>query len=413
MNVLIIGSGGREHALAWRLAQSPLLTQLFIAPGNPGTARLGQNVPVAVDDFDGLVDLARRIQAELVVVGPEDPLVRGLVDRLLAAGIPAFGPTATAARLEGSKAFAKALLRAAGVPTAVASTFASAEAAAAFVRTSGQPWVVKADGLAQGKGVVVAEDVEETLAAITRLSATPSGQQLLLEERLYGRELSVLALCDGRVLLPLTPARDHKRLLDGDAGPNTGGMGAVAPVDDVDADVLATVVTRCMQPVVDALAVRGAPFRGSLYAGLILTADGPKVLEFNARFGDPEAQVVLPLIEGDLLAALLACAEGRLDPALLRPRTGYAACVVLAAANYPGAPRRGDVITGIESVEEADLLVFHAGTALSEAGLVTAGGRVLGVTGLGATLPAALDRAYAAVERIEFAGKQYRRDIGR
>ncbi len=413
MNVLIIGTGGREHALAWRLAQSPLLTHLFIAPGNPGTARLGRNVSVAVDDFDGLVDLARRVQAEFVVVGPEDPLARGVVDRFLAAGIPTFGPTATAARLEASKAFAKALLHTAGVPTAVAYTFASAEAAIAFVRTTGQPWVVKADGLAQGKGVVVAEDVEETLAAITRLSATPAGQQVLLEERLYGRELSVLALCDGRVLLPLTPARDHKRLLDGDAGPNTGGMGAVAPVDDVDADVLAMVVTRCMQPVVDTLAARGAPFRGALYAGIILTEDGPKVLEFNVRFGDPEAQVVLPLIEGDFLAALLACAEGRLDPAMLRPRAGYAACVVLAAANYPGTPRRGDVITGIETVEGTDLLVFQAGTAMSEMGLVTAGGRVLGVTGLGATLPAALDRAYAAVERIEFAGKQYRRDIGR
>ncbi len=412
MRVLLIGSGGREHALAWALSRSPRLDQLLIAPGNPGTARYGRNVDLSVQDFAGVINLARREAVDLVVVGPEDPLARGLVDQCHAAGLAAFGPTAAAARLEGSKAFAKTLMHEAGVPTAAAHSFSSAETASAFVRASGQPWVVKADGLAQGKGVVVADDLETTLAAIDRLSKTPAGDSLLLEERLCGREVSVLALCDGRTLLPLPPARDHKRLLDDDAGPNTGGMGAVAPVDDLPADMLSAIVADCMQPVVDRLANRGTPFCGSLYAGLMLTEQGPKVLEFNARFGDPEAQVVLPLVEGDLLVALLACAEGRLDPSMLQRRAGYAACVVLAAAGYPDVPRRGDLITGIEVAEQADLLVFHAGTAQDDRGLVTNGGRVLGITGLGPDMPSALARAYAAIEQIDFAGKQFRRDIG-
>lgn len=409
MKILLIGSGGREHTLAWRLSQSPRLDRLLIAPGNPGTAQLGQNVAIPVTELDALADLAQRESVDLVVVGPEDPLVNGLVDRCLARGIPAFGPTAAAAQIEGSKSFAKTLMLEAGVHTAAAHTFDNPADAATFVRESGQPWVVKADGLAQGKGVVVPEDLAATLAAIERLGATPAGAQLVLEERLFGREISILALCDGKTLLPLPPARDHKRLRDGDQGPNTGGMGAIAPIEDID---VADLVARCMQPVVDRLAARGTPFCGSLYGGLILTERGPLVLEFNARFGDPEAQVVLPLVEGDLLAALLACAEGRLDPGMLGQREGYAACVVLAAAGYPDQPRRGDVIHGTESVAAEDLLLFHAGTAQREAGLVTAGGRVLGVTGLGPGMRDALDRAYAAVNSIEFAGKQYRTDIG-
>ncbi len=409
MNVLLIGSGGREHTLAWRLAQSPQLGRLLIAPGNPGTAQLGQNVPVPVTDLDALADLAQREAVDLVVVGPEDPLVHGLADRCLARGIPTFGPTAAAARIEGSKAFAKTLMREAGVPTAAAYTFDTPADAAAFVQRSGQPWVVKADGLAQGKGVAVPGDLAATLAAIERLGATAAGTRLVLEERLYGREISVLALCDGKTLLPLPPARDHKRLLDGDHGPNTGGMGAVAPIEDID---VAPIVAQYMQPVVDRLAARGTPFCGSLYAGLILTERGPLVLEFNARFGDPEAQVVLPLVEGDLLAALAACAAGHLDAGMLRQRPGYAACVVLAAVGYPDTPRRGDPIQGIEAVETTDLLLFHAGTAQHEDTLVTSGGRVLGVTGLGPDMRAALDQAYAAIQTIDFADKQYRTDIG-
>jgi len=409
MKVLLIGSGGREHTLAWRLAQSPHLDRLLIAPGNPGTARLGQNIAIPVTDLDALADLAQREAVDLVIVGPEDPLVHGLVDRCLARGIPAFGPTAAAARIEGSKSFAKTLMREAGVPTAAAYTFESPADAAAFVRKSARPWVVKADGLAQGKGVVVPDDPAATLAAIERLGTTAAGTRLVLEERLYGREISVLALCDGKTLLPLPPARDHKRLRDGDQGPNTGGMGAVAPIEDVD---VAQMVAQYMQPVVDRLAARGTPFCGSLYAGLILTDAGPLVLEFNARFGDPEAQVVLPLVEGDFLAALADAAGGRLDPGMLRRRPGYAACVVLAAAGYPDAPRRGDPIYGTETVATSDLLLFHAGTAQRDDTLVTAGGRVLGVTGLGPNMQAALDRAYGAIRTIDFADKQYRTDIG-
>lgn len=412
MNVLLIGSGGREHAIAWKLSQSRLLKRLFCATGNPGTARHGQNVPFPLYDFDALIDLARRESVGLVIIGPENPLADGLADHCLAAGIPVFGPTAAAARIESSKSFAKELMAEAGVPTAEAHVFADPAAAADFVRRSGKPWVVKADGLALGKGVVVADDVEATLAAITRLTTTPAGQRLLLEERLRGPEVSVLALCDGRTLLPLPPARDHKRLLNGDAGPNTGGVGAVAPVDTVAPSLLAEIVSRCMQPVIDALAARGTTFCGTLFAGLILTDQGPKVLEYNARFGDPETQVILPLLEGDLLATMLACTEGRLQPGMLRPRRGYAVCVVLSAAGYPEKPRRGDAIRGVEALDKEDLMLFHAGADWEQGKLVTSGGRVLGVTGLGATLRAAREKAYEAIGHIKFEGMQYRTDIG-
>ncbi len=412
MNVLLIGSGGREHALAWKLKQSRLLDRLLIVTGNPGTAQHGQNVPFPLHDFDALVDLARRESVGLVVIGPENPLAAGLVDHCEAAGIPAFGPIAAAARIESSKAFAKEIMAEAGVPTAAAHVFTSAATAAAFARQSGKPWVVKADGLALGKGVVVADDLAGTLEAIEQLAAIPAGQQLLLEERLQGAEVSVLALCDGRTLLPLPPARDYKRLLEGNAGPNTGGVGSIAPVDSVTPDLLQEIISRCMQPVVDTLAARGIPFRGALYAGIMLTSAGPRVLEFNARFGDPETQVVLPLLEGDLLAALLACAEGRLKPDMLRARRGYAVCVVLSAVGYPGKPRRGDPIQGVEALNDNDVLLFHAGTDWDQGRLVTAGGRVMGVTGLGPNLRLARERAYDAVDHIRFAGKQFRTDIG-
>ncbi len=412
MNVLLIGSGGREHALAWKIAQSPRLGKLTVAPGNLGTATLGTNVAIPVTDFAALVELAQREQVELVVVGPDNPLADGIVDHFAAAGILAFGPTAAAARIESSKAAAKAIMAAAGVPTAAAHIFNSPGAAADFARQSEQAWVVKADGLALGKGVVVATTLEETLAAIEQLGATPAGGSLLLEERLEGREVSVLALCDGERLLALPPARDYKRLGDGDVGPNTGGMGVAAPVDDVSPELHEQIVQTCMQPVVATMAAQGTPFCGVLYAGIILTADGPKVLEFNARFGDPEAQALLPLVDGDLLEALHACAVGALEPNVLRPRPGYTVCVVMAAANYPAAPRTGDLISGTEPNNPAEVLIFHAGTAAGPEGMRTAGGRVLGITGLGDTLEAARATAYAAVERIDFAGKQYRTDIG-
>jgi phosphoribosylamine--glycine ligase len=413
MKVLLIGSGGREHALAWKIARSPLLSELLIAPGNPGTAAHGRNVAVPVTDFAGIVALAQQATIDLVVVGPDNPLADGLVDRLQAAGVPAFGPTAAAARIEGSKAFAKAIMAEAGVPTAETHVFETPAAAASFAQESGRAWVVKADGLALGKGVIVAEDLADTLAAIEQLGATSAGRRLLLEERLVGREVSLLALCDGERLAVLPPARDYKRLLDGDAGPNTGGMGVFAPVDEVSPALLEEMVERCMRPVLRVLAGRGTPFRGVLYGGLILTTDGPKVLEYNARFGDPETQVVLPLIDGDLLAAMRDCALGRLDPQQLRVLPGYAVCVVLAATGYPQTPRRGDPITGLEqAAADPDLLVFQAGTAQGVDELQTNGGRVLGVTGLGATLEAARTKAYAGVSRIDFAERHYRHDIG-
>jgi phosphoribosylamine--glycine ligase len=413
MNVLLIGSGGREHALAWKIAQSPRLRRLLIVPGNTGTGSHGLNVPFPLSDFDALVDLAQREHIDLLVVGPDNPLADGMVDHFVAAGIPAFGPTAAAARIESSKSFAKEIMAAAGVPTAESHVFDSPAAAADFARQSGKPWVVKADGLALGKGVVVAEDLPATLAAITQLGATRAGARLLLEERLIGREVSVLALCDGATMAVLPTARDYKRLGEGDTGPNTGGMGVVAPIDEVSPALLEQILSRCMQPVIVELAARGTPFQGVLYAGIILTAEGPKVLEYNARFGDPESQAILPLLEGDLLDVLYDCAVGKLIPEKVRRRRGYAVCVILCAAGYPGRPRKGDPIQGVEAIDDSEVIVFHAGTAVSHQGLCTSGGRVLGVTGLGTTLARARARAYEFADRIKFEGKHYRKDIGK
>ena len=413
MRILLVGSGGREHALAWKLAQSPMLDTLFVAPGNPGTAQIGHDIPVNADAVALLVDVARHERIELVVVGPEAPLAAGLADACAAAGIPVFGPSAAAARIESSKVFAKQIMQQAGVPTAMAHVFEDPQEAVAFVRQSQKPWVVKADGLASGKGVIVAEDVDATMGAIHQLTQLGSHQRILLEQRLFGQEVSLIALCDGKNVLPLLPAQDYKRLMDDDRGPNTGGMGAYAPAANVGTTVVERIVERLMRPVVQALADIGTPFRGALYAGVILTEHGPQILEFNARFGDPETQVIMPLIEGDLLAALLACAQGQLEENMLSWKAGAAACVVLAAAGYPEKPRRGDPIQGIEDVSTPDVLLFHAGTDWQNGQLVTAGGRVLGVTGMAKTLDAALERAYDVIEIIDFPGMQYRRDIGK
>lgn len=413
MNILLIGSGGREHALAWKLAQSPLIDALFVAPGNPGTMQVGRNLPIEVLAIPQIVEVARREQIDLVVVGPEAPLAAGLADACLKAGIAVFGPTAAAAQIESSKAFAKRLMIEAGIPTAEARIFDDPDRAADFVRTTGRAWVVKADGLAAGKGVIVPESVGDAVDAIRMLSATGAGARLLLEERLSGPEVSLIALCDGERALPLPPAQDHKRLRDGDAGPNTGGMGAYAPAPHLSPADVADLTAQVMLPALRALKRAGTPFCGALYAGLILTEHGPRVLEFNARFGDPETQAILPLLEGDLLAALAACAgHGALSSDLLHWTGNAAACVVLAAEGYPDTPRRGDAISGIESITDPHVLIFHAGTAWKNGQLTTAGGRVLGVTGVGVTLREALERAYAAVDRISFPGMQYRRDIG-
>jgi phosphoribosylamine--glycine ligase len=416
VKVLLVGSGGREHALAVALAASPLCDDLHCAPGNPGIARLASCHPLRADDGEALLDLARGVEAGLVVIGPEAPLVAGLADALRHAGIPVFGPGAEAARLEGSKAFAKEVMAAAGVPTAryrLCRTLAEVDAA-----LEEQPGavVVKADGLAAGKGVTVCADRAEARAAaeqclVSRAFGT-SGDAVVIEEALSGPEVSLLALCDGTDVLPLTPAQDFKRLRDGDEGPNTGGMGAYSPLPWLGGDVVAETVERVHRPVLLELERRGIHFSGCLYAGLMLTADGPRVLEFNVRFGDPETQAIVPRLDGDLCAAMLACATGS-GGAELAVSGDACVTLVLAAGGYPSAPRRGDPISGVDAAEAVDgVSVFHAGTARGEAGvLVTAGGRVLDVSATGPTLREARDRAYAAAALIEFDGKQLRGDI--
>lgn len=412
MRVLLIGSGGREHALAWKLAQSPQCEHLWIAPGNPGTAQYGTNVPLFGDDAAGIVGLATREQIDLVVVGPEAPLVAGIAEVCEAVDLPIFGPSSGAAQIEGSKAFAKEIMAEAGVPTAAAHVFTDRGTAHAFVREHGQVWVVKADGLAAGKGVVVPDDLAGTLAAIDELLQTAAGERIVLEEKLSGPEVSLLAICDGERALPLLSAQDHKRIGDGDIGPNTGGMGVYAPAPILSAMEAAALVDVVFTPVLRTLAARGMPYRGILYAGLMLTTDGPRVLEYNARFGDPETQALLPLLKSDLLDLTWRAATGDLGDVQLEWHAGAAVCVVLAAAGYPGNPHTGDLIEGLDNVP-ADVLVFQAGTMRNQAGqLVTAGGRVLGITGLGPTISVARNHAYTAIERLHFAGMQVRHDIG-
>jgi phosphoribosylamine--glycine ligase len=395
VRVLIVGSGGREHALAWRIAQSASLTSLHAAPGNPGIAELGTCHPVRADDGEGLLALAHGLEIDLVVVGPEVPLVAGVGDTLRHAGLAVFGPGAAAAQVEGSKAFAKEVMTAAGVPTAEALAVAR------------PPCVVKADGLAAGKGVFVCHDQDELDAAL--LALAPLGDRIVIEELLQGEEISVFALCDGRTAIALPAAQDFKRIGDGDTGPNTGGMGSYSPVPGApDAEELVEAVHR---PVLDELARRGSPFVGCLYAGLMLTADGPRVLEFNCRFGDPEAQVLLPRLEGDLLAALHAAATGQLGGVELGTAEGAAVTVVLAAGNYPEGQDSGSPIAGVEAAKAEGALVFHAGTALRDGGLVTNGGRILNVTAVGPSVSEARERAYHAVGRISFEGMRYRTDI--
>jgi phosphoribosylamine--glycine ligase len=397
VDVLIVGGGGREHALAWKIARSRSLGELHAAPGNPGIAALGTCHAVPAEDAETLVALARRLAVDLVVVGPEAPLVAGLADELRQAGIAAFGPSAAAARIEGSKSFAKDVLHAAGVATAAELAEPSA------------PCVVKADGLAAGKGVFVCESEAELAAALPRAAAL--GERVVVEELLEGREVSLFALCSGTETLPLAPAQDFKRLLDDDEGPNTGGMGSYSPVPWLDDEQAEQLVETVHRPVLRELAARGARFQGLLYAGLMLTDDGPRVLEFNCRFGDPETQAILPRLEGDLLEALAAAATGSLAGVELAAGPETAVTVVLAAAGYPDAPETGVPIGGIEEAEATGALVFHAGTALAGDSLATAGGRVLGVTALGDSAADARESAYRAVELVDLPGVQYRHDI--
>ena len=411
MKVLLLGSGGREHALAWKLSQSPRLTRLLCGPGNPGTARLATNVPVRPDVPEEVVTLAKREAVDLVVVGPEAPLVAGVADALAAASIPCFGPVAGAALIEGSKAFAKEIMAEAGVPTAAFRTFTDVAEAEAYAVSQGRI-VVKADGLAAGKGVIVAHDVEAARAAVRAVGAMgAAGQKMVLEELLEGEEVSAMALCDGEryVMLPLS--QDHKRVGDGDTGPNTGGMGAYSPAPFLSEGPLAEVGERVVAPTLAVLRRRGIPFRGVLYAGLMLTRGGPKVLEFNARFGDPETQVLMMQLGEDLLPLVDACARGRLEPRTLASSPGASVGVVLAAQGYPDAPRKGQRIDGLDAVPP-DATVFLAGVEAKDGALVTSGGRVLTVCARGENLARARERAYAAVEAVRFEGMHFRRDIG-
>jgi phosphoribosylamine---glycine ligase len=416
MKALIVGGGGREHALAWKLRKDQPSLEILAAPGNPGIAALGRCVPVRVDDAAGIVQLARNEKPDLVVIGPEAPLAAGLADALRSAGIPVFGPSRAAARIESSKAFAKALMREAGVPTARATRCIDAAAAKLSARELGAPVVIKASGLAAGKGVIVCETIAQADAAIDSMLTDDSfgaaGREVLVEEFMEGEELSLFAITDGTTVLPMLAAQDHKRLLEGDRGPNTGGMGAYAPVSLGSAELVADAVDRVFVPTLDALRAAGAPFSGLLYAGLMLTPQGPKVVEFNARFGDPETEAILPLLESSLLEPLLAVASGRgLTGQHLRWSSSHAVTTVVAAAGYPGKPRQGDAVT-LPPVEE-NVHVFHAGTALdATAQLVTAGGRVFAVTAVAPTLEAARAESARVAGAIELEGKQLRRDIG-
>jgi phosphoribosylamine---glycine ligase len=397
VRVLLVGSGGREHALAWKLAQAPSLTSIHAAPGNPGIARHGQCHPVRAEDGEGLLDLARTLDVDLVVVGPEVPLVAGVADDLRHRGVAVFGPSRAAARIEGSKGFAKEVMRAAGVPTA--ETLAVAR----------PPCVVKVDGLAAGKGVFVCRTSAELDAGLA--AAAGYAGPLLIEELLEGPEVSLFAVCDGARAVALAPAQDFKRAYDGDEGPNTGGMGSYAPVAGLGAGEVEELLDLVHRPVLAELAQRGTPFVGVLFAGLMLTSDGPKVLEFNCRFGDPETQSVLPLLDGDLVRICFAAATGDLGTVEVEVGEGAAVTVVVAAGEYPASGDRGTPIDGIEAAEQAGALVFHAGTALHDGLVRTNGGRVLNVTGLGATLAEAREVAYGAVEEISFAGARWRGDI--
>jgi phosphoribosylamine--glycine ligase len=418
VRTLVIGSGAREHAIAWKLRQSPLVTDLFVAPGNGGTAAIAENVPIKATEISALCDWAVAHRIEFTFVGPDDPLGLGIIDAFQQAGLRAFGPTRAAAQIEASKAWAKAFMQRHGIPTARHATFHTPEEARAYIVRHPAPLVVKASGLAQGKGAFVCMTQDEALDVVRRLMGErvlgAAGETVVIEEYLEGVEVSAFAFCDGRHYVTMPLACDYKRLLDGDQGPNTGGMGSYAPPSFADASLRQRIEREILEPAVAGLAAEGRPFVGVLYAGLMITADGPKVLEFNCRLGDPEAQALLPLLESDLAQIALACLNGELTNDLLRWRPGAACAVVLASRGYPGQYETGFPIRGLDKIEP-DVLVFHAGTALRPADgaqvLVTAGGRVLTVTAVAATLAEAREKVYRNAERVQFEGRHMRRDI--
>ena len=415
MKVLVVGSGGREHALCWKIAQRPD-TEIYVAPGNIGMVDVATLVNIKVDDIAGLVDFAKAEGIDLTVVGPELPLTLGIVDAFQEAGLACFGPNKAAAKLEGSKAFSKELMKKYGIPTAAFDTFTDVEKAKAFVDEIGVPCVVKADGLAAGKGVIICMTREEADKAIedmlTDHAFGDARATIVIEEYMVGPEVSVLAFADGKTVLPMVSAQDHKRIFDGDKGPNTGGMGAYSPAP-VYTEALSTEVNKTIiEPTIAAMAAEGTPFTGILYTGLMLTEKGPRVLEYNVRFGDPETQPIMVRMKSDIVALFQACVDGKLDEATLEWHDEAAVCVIMASGGYPASSEKGVPIHGLDDIAAEEAIVFHSGTAEKDGEIVTNGGRVLGVTAKDATIKGAIDKAYAAVEKINFDHMQFRRDIG-
>lgn len=416
MNILVIGSGGREHTLAWKLSQSPKAEKLYAIPGNPGMAEIAECVEgISITDNDAVAAFAKEKQIDLAVVGPEVPLTNGLVDALNAAGIKAFGPTKLAAEIEGSKAFSKGLMKKYNIPTAKYEVFTDADAARAYIEQEGAPIVIKADGLAAGKGVIVAMTKAEALAAVADIMEDQefgaAGSRVVIEEFMEGEEASLLCFTDGRTICPMISSQDHKRAYDGDKGPNTGGMGTYAPAPVMTKAMVDKAYETILVPTIKAMAQEGRVYKGCLYAGLMITADGPKVVEFNARFGDPETQVVLPLLESDLVDIMLACADGNLAEQDIQWSSGAAVCVVMASGGYPKSYQKGFVIDGLKDARAAGVEVFHAGTAEKDGRIVTAGGRVLGVVAKADDVKEAVDKAYTGVRKISFQDAFYRKDI--
>lgn len=415
MKVLVVGSGGREHALCWKIAQRPD-TEVYVAPGNIGMVDVATLVNIKVDDIAGLVDFAKAEGIDLTVVGPELPLTMGIVDAFQEAGLACFGPNKAAAKLEGSKAFSKELMKKYGIPTAAFDTFTDVEKAKAFVDEIGVPCVVKADGLAAGKGVIICMTREEADKAIedmlTDHAFGDASATIVIEEYMVGPEVSVLAFADGKSVLPMVSAQDHKRIFDGDKGPNTGGMGAYSPAPVYTEALSAEVNKTIIEPTIAAMAAEGTPFTGILYTGLMLTEKGPRVLEYNVRFGDPETQPIMVRMKSDIVALFQACVDGKLDEATLEWHDEAAVCVIMASGGYPASSEKGVPIHGLDDIAEEEAIVFHSGTAEKDGEIVTNGGRVLGVTAKDVTIKGAIDKAYAAVEKISFDHMQFRRDIG-
>ncbi len=417
MKVLVIGGGGREHALVWKIAQSPLVDKIWCAPGNPGIARLAECVDIAVDDLDGLLAFAQKTGIDLTVVGPELPLTLGIVDRFREAGLDIFGPTKAAAQLEGSKGFSKDLMARYNIPTAAYRRFDNHADAVAYIREQGAPIVVKADGLAAGKGVIVAMDIETALKAVDDIMLDKvfgaAGAEVVIEEFMDGEEASFFAFTDGRNILPLASSQDHKRVFDHDEGPNTGGMGAYSPAPVVTDELYDEIVETIVRPTIAGMAADGHPYSGILYVGLMIQNGRPRVVEYNARFGDPEAQPLLARMKEDIVPILQACARGNLTQTSLEWHDKAAVCVVMASGGYPGSYEKGHPISGLdEAAQLEDLIVFHAGTAEKDGRIVNAGGRVLGVTGLGPDVASAIRKAYEGVAKISWQDVHYRRDIG-